>query len=92
MQGWNGEAALPMICHPTLLIWGDQDRTYPWAQVRALWQGNGNCQLAEVPGCAHAVHMDGPIYSIKSSRAFWPDRAAAAPLAAAGRTRALRCR
>ncbi|MGA1234472.1 MAG: alpha/beta fold hydrolase, partial [Lutimaribacter sp.] len=60
MQGWNGEAALPMICHPTLLIWGDQDRTYPWAQVQALWQGIGTCQLAVVPGCAHAVHMEWP--------------------------------
>ena len=60
MQGWNGQAALPLIAQPTLLIWGDQDRTYPWAQVQALWQGIANSQLAVVPGCAHAVHMEWP--------------------------------
>lgn len=60
MKGWNGQEALHSINHPTLLIWGDQDRTYQWSQVQALWQGISNSQLAVVPGCAHAVHMEWP--------------------------------
>ena len=60
MEQWSGEAALADIRSPTLVLWGDCDRTYLWSQQQRLWQGIDNAQLAVVPGCAHAVHLEKP--------------------------------
>jgi len=60
MQGWNGEQKLCHIKVPTLVIWGDQDRTYAWHQTQQLWRGIDRAQLAVIPGCAHAVHLEKP--------------------------------
>lgn len=60
MQGWSGVGNLISLRPKTLVLWGDQDRTYPWAQVEQLWQSIPNTQLAVVPGCAHAVHLEKP--------------------------------
>jgi pimeloyl-ACP methyl ester carboxylesterase len=60
MQSWSGEEALNQIGQKTLILWGDQDRTYPWAQTQRLWDGVANASLAVVPGCAHAVHAEKP--------------------------------
>ena len=60
MQSWSRVASLPDIRVPTLILWGDGDRTYRWAQTQELWQAIPDCQLAVVPGCAHAVHMERP--------------------------------
>lgn len=59
-EGWDGTAALAGFGMPALVIWGDGDRSYGWAQPRALWRGIPGCRLAVVPGCAHAVHMEKP--------------------------------
>lgn len=59
MQGWDGRARLGDIdAARTLVLWGDQDRTYTWAQPQQLWQDIPRTQLAVVPGCAHAVHLE----------------------------------
>ena len=58
MQSWSGEAALAHIKSPSLVIWGDLDRTYPWSQIAQLWQSIPQCNLAVVPNCAHAVHSE----------------------------------
>lgn len=60
MQSWSGEAHLAAIAAPTLVIWGDRDRTYPWTQVQMLWQGIHDAGLAVVAGAAHAVHLEKP--------------------------------
>ncbi|WP_299673528.1 alpha/beta fold hydrolase [uncultured Roseobacter sp.] len=60
MQHWSGEAALPKLQQDTLIIWGDQDRTYPWRQIETLWQRIPTTHLAVVPRCAHAVHLENP--------------------------------
>ncbi len=60
MEKWSGEAALDDIASPTLVLWGDQDRTYLWSQTQRLWQGIAGAQLAVIPGCAHAVHLEKP--------------------------------
>ncbi len=60
MQTWSGVDNLPAINAPTLLIWGDGDRTYPWEQIERLWRGISGAALAVVPGCAHAVHLEKP--------------------------------
>ncbi len=59
-EGWDGTAALPAIACPTLVVWGDGDRSYGWAQPEALWRGIPGSQLAVLPGCAHTAHMEKP--------------------------------
>lgn len=60
MEKWSGEAALEKIVSPTLVLWGDYDRTYLWSQQQLLWQGIPGARLAVIPGCAHAVHLEKP--------------------------------
>lgn len=60
MEHWDGRDALPAIKSPTLVVWGDKDRSYSWPQPEALWKNIGECSLAVVPGCAHNVHMEKP--------------------------------
>ncbi len=60
MEKWSGEAALADIASPTLVLWGDSDRTYLWLQPQQLWQGIPGARLAVIPGCAHAVHLEKP--------------------------------
>ncbi|WP_342076127.1 alpha/beta fold hydrolase [Yoonia sp. SS1-5] len=60
MQSWSGETALPALPHDTLIIWGDRDRTYQWAQIALLWDNIPNSQLSVLPGCAHAAHLEKP--------------------------------
>lgn len=59
-EHWNVVDQLDQISMPTLIIWGDQDRSYGWSQPQALWQGIPGCQLAVMPGCAHNAHMEKP--------------------------------
>ena len=60
MCRWNGAANLDRIETRTLLIWGDRDRTYPWAQTELLWHNIKHASLAVIPDCSHAVHMEQP--------------------------------
>jgi len=60
METWSGEAALENIESPTLVLWGDCDRTYLWSQQQKLWQGIEGARLGVIPGCAHAVHLEKP--------------------------------
>jgi len=60
MRDWSGEANLGAISSPTLVLWGDGDRTYSWVQIEKLWRGIANSRLAVVPNCAHAVHLEEP--------------------------------
>jgi pimeloyl-ACP methyl ester carboxylesterase len=59
-EHWDGRAALAEIVSPTLVLWGDHDRSYGWTQPEALWRGVPDSCLAVVPGCAHNVHMEKP--------------------------------
>ncbi len=60
MRDWSGVDHLPKIAAPTLILWGDCDRTYSWAQIETLWRKIPNSNLAVAPRCAHAVHMEKP--------------------------------
>lgn len=60
MRDWSGEAGLARITAPTLVLWGDRDRTYAWSQTERLWCGIPDSSLAVVPNAAHAVHMERP--------------------------------
>jgi pimeloyl-ACP methyl ester carboxylesterase len=60
MADWDGRAALAGITAPTLILWGERDRSYRWPQVHTLWTGLPNVSLAVVPGASHAVHLEKP--------------------------------
>lgn len=60
MEVWSGEDALAEIAAETLVLWGDRDRTYAWPQIEALWTRIPDTQLAVLPNCAHAVHLEKP--------------------------------
>ena len=60
MEHWDGRSALSAIKSPTLVLWGDWDRSYSWPQPEALWKNIPDSSLAVVPGCAHNVHMEKP--------------------------------
>jgi 2-hydroxy-6-oxonona-2,4-dienedioate hydrolase len=57
---WSREANLPNIAAPTLIIWGEHDKSYAWSQIEQLWRTIPGASLAVVPGCAHAVHLEKP--------------------------------
>jgi pimeloyl-ACP methyl ester carboxylesterase len=60
MESWSGISSLPDIATPTLVLWGDGDRAYQWSQPEQLWREIAGAQLAVVPGCSHAVHLEKP--------------------------------
>lgn len=60
MSCWSGKAVLSKITVPTLILWGDQDQSYLWAQPEALWKTIPGASLSVVPGCSHAVHLEKP--------------------------------
>ena len=60
METWSGEEGLAAIASPTLVLWGDGDRAYRWPQPEKLWREIGGAQLAVIPGCSHAVHLEKP--------------------------------
>jgi len=60
MQAWSGIQALPKIAALTLVLWGDRDQSYLWAQPEALWKKIPDASLSVVPGCSHAVHLEKP--------------------------------
>lgn len=60
MAHWDGREALHSLDMPTLVIWGDSDRSYRWPQVEKLWQDIPNADLSVVPRASHAVHLEKP--------------------------------
>ena len=59
-EKWDVSAALPEIIVPTLVLWGEHDRSIGWRQTESLWRNIPNSSLAVVPGCAHNVHLEKP--------------------------------
>ncbi|MCK0142784.1 alpha/beta hydrolase [Aliiroseovarius sp. F20344] len=60
MENWSGVERLESIQNKTLVVWGDEDRTYPWRQTEQLWKSISNANLSVIPGCAHAAHLEKP--------------------------------
>lgn len=60
MEGWDGRARLAAIDVPTLVLWGEHDRSYAWPLIEALWRGIPGASLAVLPACAHALHCERP--------------------------------
>ncbi len=59
-QGWNGTNNLPAITAPTLIIRGQHDRSYPFAQAQALLDGISKTTLEILSECGHAAHLEKP--------------------------------
>lgn len=60
MEHWDGRSHLARLHMPTLVLWGDRDRSYPWSQPEQLWQGIPDTALAVLPGCSHIAHLEKP--------------------------------
>ena len=60
MRDWDGRDALKQLRMRSCILWGDQDRSYRWPQVNALWNGISDGELCVIPGASHAVHMEKP--------------------------------
>lgn len=60
MDVWDGREALKELAMPTLVVWGDSDRSYRWPQVETLWKNLRNARLSVMPGTAHAAHLEKP--------------------------------
>ncbi len=60
MERWDGRGNLSHIKQPTLIVWGDQDRSYQWPQIETMWRGIANASIAVLPNCSHALHLEYP--------------------------------
>jgi 2-hydroxy-6-oxonona-2,4-dienedioate hydrolase len=58
MESWDGREYLGRIDQATLVIWGENDRSYSWSQIEMLWRSIPRASLAVLPSCAHAVHLE----------------------------------
>ena len=57
-KNWNGVDTLKNIKNETLIIWGDQDKSYNFEQVQALEKNIENSKLIVFKNCAHNVHLE----------------------------------
>lgn len=73
MQDWSGAEHLVDIKTRTLVIWGDNDRTYTWCQTEQLWQSITGANLSVMPACAHAAHLEKPELFNKILEGFLAD-------------------
>jgi len=60
MKNWNGLENLKNIKNKTLIIWGDQDKSYNFDQVDALNKNIQNSKLKIFKGCSHNTHLEKP--------------------------------
>lgn len=60
MADWDGQGALTRLNMPSLIVWGERDRSYGWSQIDLLWKTLPNTELAVMPGAAHAAHLEKP--------------------------------
>ena len=58
LETWSRRDNLEKISCPTLILWGEHDRTYRWLQIHELWSHIPDSHLAALPNCAHAVHLE----------------------------------
>ena len=60
MKNWNGLKKLKNIKNQTLIIWGDQDKSYNFDQADILNQNIKNSELKIYKGCSHNTHLEKP--------------------------------
>ena len=60
MKNWRGIDNLKNIKNDTLIIWGDKDISYNFAQVDTLNKIIKNSRLEIFKNCSHNVHLEEP--------------------------------
>jgi 2-hydroxy-6-oxonona-2,4-dienedioate hydrolase len=58
MEAWDGRDRLGAIQQPTLVVWGECDRSYGWSQIEKLWRTIPGASLCVLPACSHALHFE----------------------------------
>ena len=58
LKNWNGVDTLKKIKNETLIIWGDQDKSYNLEQVQTLEKKIVNSKLVILKNCAHNAHLE----------------------------------
>ena len=69
-KNWNGTDALKNIKNETLIIWGDQDKSYNLEQIQTLENNIENSKLIIFKNCAHNVHLEKPEQFNKTIKDF----------------------
>jgi pimeloyl-ACP methyl ester carboxylesterase len=69
-KNWNGVDTLKNIKNETLIIWGDQDKSYNFEQVQTLEKNIENSKLIIFNNCAHNVHLEQPDQFNKTIKDF----------------------
>jgi len=69
-KNWNGVDTLKNIKNETLIIWGDQDKSYNFEQVQTLENNIENSKLIIFKNCAHNVHLEQPDQFNKTIKDF----------------------
>jgi pimeloyl-ACP methyl ester carboxylesterase len=59
-KNWNGVDTLKNIKNQTLIVWGDQDKSYNLEQIQTLENNIKNSKLVIFKNCAHNVHLEQP--------------------------------
>ena len=60
LKNWNGVDTLKNIKNKTLIVWGDQDKSYNLEQVQTLEKNIAKSTLVIFKNCAHNVHLEQP--------------------------------
>ncbi len=59
-KNWNGVDTLKNIKNETLIVWGDQDKSYNLEQIKTLEKNIKKSKLVIFKNCAHNVHLEQP--------------------------------
>ena len=69
-KNWSSVDTLKNIKNETLIVWGDQDKSYNLKQIQTLKNNIRNSTLIIFKNCAHNVHLEQPDKFNKTIKAF----------------------
>ena len=69
-KNWNGVDTLKNIKNETLIVWGDQDKSYNLEQIKTLEKSIKKSKLVIFKNCAHNVHLEQPNQFNKTIKNF----------------------
>ena len=69
-KNWNGVDTLKNIKNETLIVWGDQDKSYNLEQIQTLEKNIVKSKLVIFKNCAHNIHLEQPEQFNKTIRDY----------------------
>ena len=69
-KNWDGVDTLKNIKNETLIVWGDQDKSYNLEQIKTLEKSIKKSKLVIFKNCAHNVHLEQPNQFNKAIKNF----------------------